>query len=185
MIAAPFLFDDDYLLLLPTQRGVIRCRKYGSSATASRQTRSILQAAERSHCSGAERPRSSGFFLQTAPPCGYRRLVCHRESATLAIATAAHAIQHLEWSCGRDQRQPTSHGLWLTSSCLPSMHHANRFMPGRSSKPNATGESRARWHGLRAAAGVSSFEPAVLSQYYCLDSILGLRLSLHQRPTNS
>jgi hypothetical protein len=107
------------------------------------------------------------------------------ESATLAIATAAHAIQHLEWSCGRDQRQPTSHGLWLTSSCLPSMHHANRFMPGRSSKPNATGESRARWHGLRAAAGVSSSEPAVLSQYYCLDSILGLRLSLHQRPTNS
>jgi hypothetical protein len=33
------------------------------------------------------------------------------------------------------------------------------------------------------AASVSSFEPAVLNQYYCLDSILGLRLSLHQRLT--
>ena len=38
---------------------------------------------------------------QAAPPCGYRRLLCQSDSATLAIATAAHAIQHPKWSCGR------------------------------------------------------------------------------------
>jgi hypothetical protein len=39
---------------------------------------------------------------QAAPPCGYRRLLCQSDSATLAIATAAHAIQHPKWSCGRE-----------------------------------------------------------------------------------
>jgi hypothetical protein len=145
-------------------------------ATAPRQTRSILRAAESSHCSGAglrprlerEPPISAKEPLRTAP-CGYRRLLCQSESATLAIATAAHAIQSPKWTRGRDTLQATSHDLWLTSSCL-AMHHANRFVPGGSSKPNATGESRACGMGYVLLVRASSFEPAVLSQYYCLDS---------------
>jgi len=50
--------------------------------------------------------------------CGYRRLLCQSDAATLAIATAAQATQHPKWSCGRDALQAIPLGLWLTSSCL-------------------------------------------------------------------
>jgi hypothetical protein len=56
-----------------------------------------------------------------------------------------------KWSCGRDQRQPTSHGLWLTSSCLPCTTQTG-LCPGEALNPMRLARAgQGRWHGLRAA----------------------------------
>jgi hypothetical protein len=175
----------------------MRCKmsKVWSGATAPRQTRSILQAAESSHCSGAGlRPRLERSHpcttISAKEPLRLRRRVAIGDCFVRAILPHSRSPRRRmryntpSGAVAGDARQATSHGLWLTSSCL-AMHHANRFMPGGSSKPNATGESSGLTWWWRWSCRVSSFEPAVLSQYYCLDSNSRPASVIPRKPTNS
>ena len=93
-----------------TQCGV-RCRKYGPAPRLPGRLDQYCKLQKAATAPGlASAPGSRRATLHThlsqgatqaAPPCGYRRLLCQSDSATLAIATAAHAIQHPKWSCGR------------------------------------------------------------------------------------